>query len=70
MPELLIAGAGMLVGLIVGRWWALLGSIAVGIWIGFHSDVELPSWFLGVAYAALSAVGIAVGIAVRRYARR
>jgi hypothetical protein len=62
----------LVVGLVLGRWWALAAAAAFGVWIGLSADVdEVPAWFLGVAYAALGAAGIAAGVGMRkRMARR
>ncbi len=62
-----LIGAGFGIGLIVGRWWALLASVGVGTWIGTAAEVEVPGWFLGFAYAALSGLGVTGGILLRRY---
>jgi hypothetical protein len=51
---------------VVGRWWALLAAVALGVWIGLVEEVEVPGWFLGAGYAVLAAGGIALGVAVRR----
>jgi hypothetical protein len=61
-----LIGAGFLLGLILGRWWALLACLGVGLWIGVSEEVEVPGWFLGFAYAALSALGVALGVVLRR----
>jgi hypothetical protein len=43
----------------------------VGLWISQVSEVdEVPQWFLGLAYAAVSLLGISAGIATRRARRR
>ena len=66
----LIAG-GALLGLIVGRWWALAAPLAVGVWIAFETEVEaVPPWFLGGMYALGGAVGVAVGIVLRAFLTR
>lgn len=56
-----------MLGLILGRWWALLACISVGVWIGLSEEVEVPGWYLGAWYAALSGVGVAAGVLLRRY---
>ena len=64
---LIIIGIGFLIGLAIGRWWALAVAVALGIWIGVETDIdEVPHWFLGLAYGAIAALGIAAGIAARR----
>jgi hypothetical protein len=57
-------------GLIVGRWWALLAAAGVGVWIGMTEEVEVSGWWLGAGYAAFAALGIAAGILLRRFATR
>jgi hypothetical protein len=57
-------------GLLVGRWWALVAAAGLGVWVAVSEEVELDGWFLGLLYALLAAVGIALGILTRRYAAR
>ena len=52
MLVLIFGGAGLLLGLLVGRWWALAGAIAAGLWIGVAEEVEIPG-----CSTACSAVG-------------
>jgi membrane protein implicated in regulation of membrane protease activity len=71
MIILLLIAIGLLLGLVLGRWWALIAAAGVGIWIGLTTDVdEVPPWFLGMMYALIAAVGIGIGIAVRRRTQR
>ncbi len=65
----LVTVAGFLLGLAVGRWWALLAAVAAGFWITSATEVEVPDWFLGIAYAAIAAAGISAGIMVKRSRR-
>jgi hypothetical protein len=65
----LVIVAGFVLGLAVGRWWALLAAVAAGLWITSATDVEVPDWFLGLAYATIAAAGISAGIMVRRSLR-
>jgi len=53
-------------GAVVGRWWALLGAVVIGIVVGFVADVEVPSAVLALGYGAVAAFAIAIGIALRR----
>jgi hypothetical protein len=62
--ELLLALA-FLLGLVVGRWWALLGALAAGVWYLAQTDDPeirglIGTWFL------LAAISIAAGVLVRR----
>ena len=66
MVETVRLVGGMLVGLLVGRWWALAAPAAVGIGIAGLSEIDVPGWILGVGYALIGAVGVAVGVLVRR----
>lgn len=70
MPYLILVGAGLILGLAVGRWWTLVAAVGVGAWIAVVSEVdEVPPWFLGAAYAVLAASAIAVGVVVRKRTR-
>ena len=63
----MLIGGGIVLGLLVGRWWALVPAAALGIWISQATEVEaVPGWYLGLVYALLGAVGIAAGVLVRR----
>jgi hypothetical protein len=50
-------------GLVVGRWWALLVPVP-------FPEVEVPGWFLGLDYGLIGAAGVGLGVALRRLARR
>ena len=66
-----LIGAGLAVGLILGRWWALFACAAVGVWVGMSAHLdEVPGWFLGLEYAALSGLGVAAGVLFRRQLAR
>ena len=57
---------GAIVGLVVGRWWALLAALAVFVWIYTETGVdEVPHWALALMYAGVAAAGIAAGVACR-----
>jgi hypothetical protein len=59
------------VGLVLGRWWTLGAAAALGVWIGVAEDVVVPGWYLGLGYAVVSGLGIALGVLVRqRFADR
>ena len=61
---------GLVLGLVVGRWWTLAAALGVGVWISITNEVdEVPPWFLGAVYGALVAAGIAVGIVFHRLLR-
>ena len=61
---------GLILGLVVGRWWLLAAALGLGLWIAVTSEVdEVPPWFLGSAYGALAAAGIVVGVVIRQRLR-
>lgn len=64
IPALL--AAGFVFGLILSRWWALVGAIVVGITVGLTSEVEVSPMVLAVGYGCVSAFAIAIGVALRR----
>jgi hypothetical protein len=66
----MLIAAGFILGLLVGRWWALTAAIGFGVWVAIVSEVEVPGWFLGLWYSAIGCVGIGTGIAVRRAIHR
>jgi hypothetical protein len=67
--EAVVFGGGFLMGLLVGRWWALLAAVGFGVWIAATVHVEVPAWFLGMGCAAIAGVGIAGGVGARRITR-
>jgi hypothetical protein len=68
--ELAVVGGGLLVGLVIGRWWALVAAVGFGVWVALTEEVEVQGWWLGLAYAGLAALGILAGIGLRRVAAR
>jgi hypothetical protein len=72
--EIAIALIGVIPGLLIGRWWALLLAVPFGIWFatldwGFvfeNSDSGGPYWGIGAIAGLLFAGGIAVGVIIRR----
>jgi hypothetical protein len=63
---LILVLGGAVLGALIGRWWALLAAVGLGVWVASASELEVSPLFLGVVYAGLSAVGIALGVALRR----
>jgi hypothetical protein len=66
----MLIAVGFILGLVVGRWWALAAPIGFGVWVAIVSEVEVPGWFLGLWYGAIGCVGIGTGIVVRRAIHR
>jgi hypothetical protein len=65
-----LIAVGLILGLLVGRWWALIAAIGFGVWVTVRSEVEVPGWFLGLWYGAIGCVAIGTGIGVRRAIHR
>jgi hypothetical protein len=58
---------GLGAGLAVGRWWAFVVPVLVGVWMGTQGEIDgSTDWGFGVFSAAFAAVGVALGIALRR----
>lgn len=66
----MLIGAGFILGVLVGRWWALAPAVVFGVWIAIVSEVEVPDWFLGLMYGVIGYVSIGTGIVVRRAIHR
>jgi hypothetical protein len=70
----LVAG-GLVVGLIVGRWWAVVAPIAFAVWIYktdrpvFLSGTDLSRGGVATVIGVWGSVAVLVGVAVRRIAR-
>ncbi len=56
---------GLVIGLAVGRWWALALAIGPALWVGVGADVDIPDWAIGLLYGAITAGGIAAGVFLR-----
>ncbi len=70
MALLIVFGAGLLVGFLVGRWWALAAPVGLGIWAASGSELEVPSWYIGLVYSVAAAAGVVAGVLLRRLGRR
>jgi len=57
---------GFLIGLAVGRWWAVAFSIPVAVAIGTHTELEVPPVAFGATCGAITAASIASGVLIRR----
>jgi hypothetical protein len=70
LPIILIGG-GFLLGLIIGRWWALVAPAALGLWAGASfTDLEVPAAWSGFAYAGMAALGVLAGLVARPFVFR
>jgi hypothetical protein len=59
--------AGLVIGVIAGRWWIVIAPVVFGFWIAATTGVdEVPPWFLGFAYAVVGVVGVLIGVFIRR----
>jgi hypothetical protein len=62
----IFAGGGLVVGLVIGRWWALLLAVGVGIGIGGWEEADIPGWSYGFLASLFVAAGVALGVFLRR----
>jgi hypothetical protein len=66
----LLGVGGFLIGLVVGRWWALVLPAAFAAWILTGDTGDVPVWAVALFTAGIAALGVLVGVAVRRVTRR
>ena len=65
-----LIGGGFVLGLLVGRWWALAVPVGFGAWVAIVAgELEVPDWFLGLVEGGIGCVSVGVGIVVRRLIR-
>jgi hypothetical protein len=64
---MLIPLAGFALGLLLGRWWALLAALPLGAWILATNELEgdIGKW-VAFVLSALLACAIGAGVALRR----
>jgi hypothetical protein len=67
---LILVVGGLVVGFVTGRWWALAAAGALAVWTATASEVEVPGWYLGLAYGLLSGAGAVVGVLARKSLRK
>jgi hypothetical protein len=64
----------VVVGAVVGRWWALGIAVPIGLWFALEFDAiensSPPHWDLGAIVTLVVAAAIAAGVLIRRYLRR
>ncbi|HXV34215.1 MAG TPA: hypothetical protein VD769_09410 [Gaiellaceae bacterium] len=66
-----LIGGGIVLGVLVGRWWALAPAAAPGVRISQAAEIEaVPGWYLGLVYSALGGLGVVAGILLGRRLRR
>jgi hypothetical protein len=57
----------VLFGLWIGRWWALVAALWLGVCMGLVVDPwEVSKLYVGFAWTVVGLLGIAVGVGVRR----
>jgi len=71
----LLVAVPLVVGLLIGRWWAVALSLISGplYLIDFHSREpggdELAAWFVIALFTAINAAPLALGVGTNRFAR-
>jgi hypothetical protein len=71
MLEVLIVVTGLIVGLVVGRWWVVVIAAPAGVWFAYHAPIENsdpPYWDVGIVAILFLAAAIAAGVMLRRFA--
>jgi hypothetical protein len=64
---LAVPAVSFFVGFLVGRWWALLGAVAVGVTLTLSEDYgDIAPWFVGLVYAVVVGLGVAAGVGFRK----
>jgi hypothetical protein len=65
--------AGLLIGMIVGRWWTFAFPVAVVVWAllpPWHGvGIEVPPWFVALGFGGSTALGVCTGHVARRFVR-
>jgi hypothetical protein len=71
IAPVMFIGGGFIVGLLTGRWWVLLVCLIPGVWAGVtYTSLEVNSWWFGVVFGAMTALGVLLGVGTRRLAPR
>ena len=60
---------GLISGLAIGRAWALVVPVALGVWVAATIEVEVPPALVGAGYGACCAVGVVAGLWLRHLMR-
>jgi len=68
---ILIPLAGFVLGLALGRWWALVAVVPLPVWILASNDLEghIELW-IATMLSVLLVCAIGAGVALRRLGRR
>jgi hypothetical protein len=62
--------AAVLFGYFSGRWWALLGAVALGAAMAVIVDPwEVSKLYVGFAWAGVGAIAIGIGVILRMLLR-
>jgi hypothetical protein len=56
---------GLVLGLLVGRWWALAAAPILGVVFGLLEETEVSGWLFGLMSGMFFAAGIGFGVALR-----
>ena len=67
--EVILITVSVLVGAVIGRWWAVVLAVPFGVWLAYEAPIENatpPYWDLGLAVSVLAGTCIAGGVWLRR----
>lgn len=69
MFQLLVVAACLAIGAAIGRWWAALFAVPVGLWATYEipfDNSSPPYWDVGLLYAAIVGALLIAGVWLRR----
>jgi hypothetical protein len=72
MLEVLILATGLIIGLVIGRWWVVVIAAPVGVWFAYHAPIENsdpPYWDVAVVATLILGAAIGAGVILRRSGR-
>jgi hypothetical protein len=71
IAPVMFIGGGFMLGLLTGRWWVLFVCLIPGSWASLtYTNLEVDSWWFGIVFGAMTALGVLLGVAARRFAPR
>ena len=71
-----VMGGGFAVGFVVGRWWALAGPVALGVYVYVSAETsryghsDIPWGIVALGFGVWATVGVLGGLLARHFAKR
>ncbi len=66
LVALFVVIAGFLIGLLIGRWWAIVAALIAGIAAGRGHVFPIDGWDIGLVAAGVTGLAVSVGVGARR----